>query len=118
MSRRISAAEVLDTVKVDLWDNEYELREITRSVGKRLRDAQVKAQKLSEDSDGDSVAKALIEAVDILLKGADGTPDASAVLTPLWKDDKLGLDWLTAFAEALQEEATSRRPTSAPKSES
>jgi hypothetical protein len=117
MARKLSAANVFDTLEVDLWGNQYTLREITRSVGDKLTDAQAKARALDDDSPADDVAAAVIGVVDVLLQpGGTDVPDACELLGGRWEADDLGLDWLNAFAESLQEEAGARRrPTSATK---
>jgi hypothetical protein len=116
MARKLSATEIFETVEVDLWGAAYTMRQITRSSAQRLDDAQAKAADIDETStDRAAAAAALIELVDILLEPAAGTKPATEVLTALWESDELGFDWLTAFVEALQEEAAARRrPTSAP----
>ncbi len=115
MTRKLNAADMFDTLEVDLWGNAYKLREITRSVGEKLQEAQKASNELDEDSSPDDAAKALIAVVDVILDPqGDDAPDAADVLGDLWDKDQLGLDWLTAFSESLQEEAAMRRrPTSA-----
>lgn len=113
MSRKLSAAEIFETVEIDLWGNEYTLRQLTRSMSEKFSTAQKHISTLDEN-DTDGVAHALIDLLDIILKPADDGQPASAVLTPMWDEDNLGLDWLNAFAQAVQEEAAARRrPTSA-----
>lgn len=123
MGRRITATEILDTLEVDLWGNIYNLREMTRTVSQKLTDAQARARETAVDQDGDqdAAAKALIDVLDILLepKGEFAEKPAGTMLGELWKTDKLGLDWLGAFAETLREESDARRrPTSPPTSAS
>jgi hypothetical protein len=115
MARKLSAADLFDTLEVDLWGNNYTLREITRSVNDRLTEAQAKVDKLDDDSPGDEIAEAVIGVADVLLAPAGSdVPPAAEVLGKRWEADELGLDWLQAFAESLQEEAGARRrPTSA-----
>lgn len=118
-ARRLSAADLFDTLDVDLWGNHYTLREITRSVIVKLNDAQKQLEGLDEEkADTDEFAHAMIQIVDVLLKPVDDGPPATDVLTPLWDDDKMGVDWLTAFVETLQEEAGARRRPTSPQTNS
>ena len=116
MARKLTAAEIFDDVEVDLWDNAYTMRTVTRTIADRLDKAQKKANELDPATvSNNEAAKTLIGLVDILLEPAAGVVTAGKLLTDLWTEDKLGLDWLTAFAEALQGEASARRrPTSPP----
>lgn len=120
MGRKLTAADMFDTLEVDLFGNSYRLREITRSVGEKLNDAQRTAGELTEDSRPDDIAAAVIGVIDVILAPlAEDTPTVAAVLGEMWEQDKLGLDWLNAFAESLQEEAGARRrPTSAKRTSS
>lgn len=114
MPRTLSAAELLDTLDVDLWGNKYTMRQVTKSVSKRMDDAQQKLQSINEETvDSNTAAVALIGVVDVLLEPSDGAPAAADLLTGLWDEDKLGMDWLNVFSDALMEEfKTRRRPTS------
>jgi hypothetical protein len=114
VSRKLSAADIFDTVEVDLWGNAYTLRTITKSVAGKLTHAQLSVQALDpETQDENELARLMIELIDLLLEPAENTKAAVDVLVPLWDEDKLGLDWLTAFSRSLQEEAEARRrPTS------
>lgn len=120
MAKKLSAASMFDTLEVDLWGSEYTLRQITRSVAEKMVEAQTTAAELQaktidgEDTDPGEVATSLIRVIDIVLAPVGDARPAGDVLTELWEADELGLDWLTAFSQAIQEEANNlRRPTSA-----
>jgi hypothetical protein len=106
---------VFDQLEVELWDGEkYTLRESTKSVAKRLEAAATKLSELSDDAADDDQIGALLDFVDVMLEPVGDAPAARAVLWQRWEDDKLGIDWLGAFVQSLQEEAENRRrPTSA-----
>jgi hypothetical protein len=117
MARKLTATDLFDTLEVDLYGNEYTLRSITRSVSVKLHAAETKANELAKDlkteSAADDAAEAVIGLVDIILEPVNGAPPAGEVLREMWEGDKLGLDFLTAFAQSIQEEANARRrPTS------
>lgn len=114
MARKITATEIFDTVEIDLWGNAYTLRESTRTMTQRLLEAQREARELdTENADPDEMAKTLIGVVDILIAPVNGAGPAADLLTPLWEKEELGLDWLSAFVQTLEEEAGARRrPTS------
>jgi hypothetical protein len=60
----------------------------------------------------------VIVLIDTLLKPTEGTPAAGGVLRELWEKDELGMDWLGAFSQTLQEEATARRRPTSPRTTS
>jgi hypothetical protein len=114
MGRKITAANIFDSVEIDLWGNAYTLREGTRSISEKLQEAQAQARELDQETASvDDLADALIGILDILLAPAEGGASSADVLRPLWEEDRLGLDWLSAFVSSLEEEAGQRRrPTS------
>lgn len=114
--RKFNAADLFDTLEVALEGYEYTLRAATRSVSDKLFEQQEKAKELGEDSPPDDLADTLIEIIDILLEPKGDAPSTGDVLREKWEADALGLDWITAFSQSLQEEAQARRrPTSARK---
>lgn len=114
MGRKITATEIFDSVEVDLWGNEYKLRDLTRSTSSKLEEAQARAAALDpDDNDSDAAAEALIDVIDVMIAPVGKTPAAGEMLKARWEADELGVDWLVAFAETLRDEAQARRrPTS------
>ncbi|MBX5461643.1 MAG: hypothetical protein IRZ28_11205 [Steroidobacteraceae bacterium] len=111
---KLNAAELFDTLEVDLWGNAYTLRHTTRSVAAKLDEATKASAELGDDASDDDQVRALVRIIDVLLEPAEDTPSAEQLLMGLWRDDKLGMDWLLGFVDALTEEAANRRrPTSA-----
>lgn len=108
MARKLSATEIFDELEVDLWGNLYTLRTITRSISEQV---DVERSKLDDIDDNDTgqIARALITLVGIILKPKGDAPPADELLTGRWEADELGIDWLHAFNQSLQEEAAARR---------
>jgi len=114
MSRKLSAEDIFDTVEVDLWGNAYTLRTITKSVSPKLDAAMKTLNDMPDDATDAKRVAGLIGTIDVLLAPVGEVQTAKALLDAQWKADKLGLDWLSAFVDALIEEAHNRRrPTSA-----
>lgn len=113
MSRQLSADDIFDTVEIDLWGNTYTLLPMTRSVAAKFDKAQDAVAALTDDAGNDKIASTLIGIVDVVLGPTEDAPSAKSLLSGLWKEDKLGLDWLQALVDALGDEAVERRrPTS------
>lgn len=116
--RKLNAAELFDSLEIDLWGHVYTLRPVTRSVSARIDALQERAGELTgDDREGDATTDdltgTLIELIDVMLQPVDDGDDAGPLLRDMWDEDKLGLDWINAFVESLQEEsAARRRPTS------
>lgn len=118
MKRKLSAADIFDTLEVDLWGHLYTLRAITRSIVGKFEEAQKKAAELDADektSDSEALAAALIGIVDIVLEPVGPIASAGELLTEQWEKDALGIDWLTAFVDTLTEEAQARRRPTSPR---
>jgi hypothetical protein len=111
---KLSAAELFENLEIDMWGSGYTLRPVTRSVAEKLDQAQVDVQGVDED-DNDALVGAMLGMLDVMLApSGDNTTSVKDLLTKKWEADELGIDWLTAFVESLQEEAGNRRrPTSA-----
>lgn len=119
MGKRLSFTEVLDDLVVDLWGSEYRMRTISRTVGEQLDKAVKHAQNMANDAPQDEQVAAIVALIDVLLEPTGDAKPAGKLLTARWEADELGLDWLMAFGESLQEEVGARRrPTSATKSAS
>lgn len=96
---------------VELFDKQYRLRPITRSVQKSLEAVQAKLNSFGDDADGDGVVDAMTDGLDALLaiEGGHRTP-AKKLLLAKWNADELAVDQLEGFFVALQE-AAATRPT-------
>lgn len=116
MSRKLSATQLFEDVEVDLWGNAYTLRTMTKTVVAALDKAQTALDNLPDDATNDKLVAAMITVLDVSLEPVADAPTVKVLLSGLWKEDKLGLDWLHAFLDALGDEAIARRrPTSAPR---
>lgn len=110
---RITAADVFETVEVDLWGAVYTLRQMTKTVGPKFDAAVDALHKLPSDAPDAKRAGAFIAVLDVLLAPPEGAPTAKVVFDGKWKDEAVGLDWLMAFSGTLQDEVWNRRrPTS------
>jgi hypothetical protein len=112
---KLNAADLFDTLEVELWDGHtYTLRDVTKSVSANIEKAAENLGKLAEDAPDDDQVSALCDLLAVMLKPSGDAPPVRDVLWKRWEDDELGIDWIGAFVESLQEQAEARRrPTSA-----
>lgn len=97
---------------VDVYGKQFTLRRITRSVEKALSQADRNMRSNDEDADGDAVVGILADVMDALLAPANGhRTTAKKLVMDQWNADKLSLDQVKKFADALQEQAVADRPT-------
>lgn len=109
--KKIPSSDLFDTYEFIIAGATYTLREITKSIGERLDEAQAKAKGLnpSEVSSAEA-AMTLIELVDLQLRPvAEDGESIGEVLSRQWEADELGLDWLTGFSQTLTEASAARR---------
>lgn len=99
-----------EATTVDMFDHTYEVREITRSVQKKLEKVDAELNALQGEDDSDKVVAGLIDGLDALLAPADGAPAVKRALTEAWKADKLSLAQLHGLFDGVQE-ASVKRPT-------
>ncbi len=104
----------VDPVPVELFGKTYSIRQVTKTVQKRLEDIQDRLNQAAQndDADGDAVVAILADGIDALLaiEGQHRTP-AKKVLMDRWEADKLSLTQLQQIFEGLQEEELEARPT-------
>jgi hypothetical protein len=111
VSKRITMADALEPVEVDLFGFDYEMKPATRSLVAECRPYE---QKLEDADEGD--ADALIAAVgallDIRLKSANGNQrkKPSAIVKEKWEADQLTTSALMGFLADLSG-AQFARPT-------
>jgi hypothetical protein len=99
---------------VDVFERAYRLRAVTRSVEKHLAAAGKKIDALmkDDDADGDSLVTVLADVLDAMLEPeGNNRVRAKTVVMEKWKADDLSLDGLRRFADDLQEQAVTARPT-------
>jgi hypothetical protein len=93
--------------EVELYERVYTLVPVTRSVQKKLQDAE---QAINRAQDGDSAVAAVAAGCDVMMQPVNGqrTP-ASKLIKEHWEAEKLALDELMQFFEDVQ--AAAARPT-------
>lgn len=116
MSERLSlsGSDLQDRPVVDVFDKPYRLLAVTRSVEQALTtmDRALRELEKDEDADGDAYVTVLCQALDALLKPAEGhRTGAGTLVRKQWEADALSVDDLSAFCNGLQEQAVNSRPT-------
>lgn len=99
---------------VELFDHQFTVRRVTRSVQKGLEAVDRKLRTMDDDAEGDQVVALMTEGLDVLLEPKTGKVPAKKVLGDAWKADDLSLDQINQLYEGVQESAAKRPPTSAP----
>lgn len=108
---RISLADLTaDPTIVDMFDHDYEVQAITRSVQKNLERVDQAMKALTADDESDKGVGVIIDGLAALLKPVNGGPPVKKALTDAWKQDLLSLDQINALYEAVQETGV-KRPT-------
>lgn len=96
---------------VELFDRRYTVREVTRSVQKKLESAEQKLKALADDEDdADKVMAVMAEGIDVLLAPVDHDEPARKVLVQAWKDDRMSLGAFQRLYADIQE-SSEQRPT-------
>lgn len=111
---RIGADNVPEPDVVDLFDHRFTVKRVTRSIQRKLEQADKKLREIQggDDADGDSLVEAIAGGLDVLLAPNGKQTAAKTVLMRAWKADELTLDQVGQLYEAVQESAAKRPPTS------
>lgn len=97
---------------VELFDHQFTVRRVTRSVQKGLEAVDRKLCTMDDDAEGDQLVALMSEGLDALLEPKTGKVTAKKVLGDAWKADELSLDQINQLYESVQESAATRPPTS------
>lgn len=112
MGKRITLADLTgETTEVDLFGHLYTVRQVTRSVQKKLEATDKKLVAALKSDDGDKVIDAIIGGLDALLEPAEKSPAVGESLKDAWKNDRLSLNEINRLYESIQETAADDRPT-------
>jgi hypothetical protein len=95
---------------VEMFDHEYTVKTITRSVQKDLEKVDEALEALGGDDDSDKGVGVIIDGLAALLAPVNGNPAVKKLLTEKWKADELSLQQINALYESVQE-AGVKRPT-------
>jgi hypothetical protein len=99
--------------QVDLFDRQFTLRRVTRSVQIELEKTQATLTRLINDDDatGDALVECFASAVDALLAPDGHRTSAQKIIVEKWNADEITLPEVRGFADQLQEDAASDRPS-------
>jgi hypothetical protein len=109
----LRAADPANRPVVDVFDHQYRLNSITRTVNRALHKADVRLRELVVDDgeDGDRLVEQIANMLDALLTPTDSGPAVKKVVMEKWKTDALDVQALRQFSDDLQEQAAQTRPT-------
>lgn len=103
---RVSIAESVEPVEVDLWGSIFTVKPATRSVSRKAGELM---EKLDEVEDDDQAVQMLAEMLDLRLVPTEGKrTKASTIVSRKWEADELTLAQLMSFGERLSD---AERPT-------
>lgn len=114
MSKKISAADLFEDVEIDLWGNQFLLREGTLKVGEQYEALQKQLQDKDENEEATALEMATIyvDMLDIMLEPVAGESGkktkAKTILLGKYKANEIGLDRIIALSNAIQAEAEKR----------
>lgn len=111
-------ADIFEDVVLNIEDFRFTLKERTHSLGAKVEPLQAKLRELPDDAEDPAYAALLIDLIDLVLEpqgDTNGTrKHAKTILTPAYKNEKIGLDRLVALSDFLNDKMENRRrPTSA-----
>ena len=110
--KKISLADLTgEAIEVDIFDHTYTVREVTRSVQKKLEGIDKKLIAVGKTDDSDKIVDVLVGGIAVLLAPTNGAPDAKNVLLEAWKADKLSLGQINNLFEGIQDSSVEARPT-------
>lgn len=112
MAKRISLADLAgEATEVDLFGHIYTVRQVTRSVQKKLEGVEKKLRDALEADDADKVIDIIIGGLDALLEPGEESPPVGKSLRDAWKADRLSINEINRLYESIQETAADDRPT-------
>lgn len=96
-----------DPIRVDLFDKQFTLRRVTRSVQRELERVE---KAIREADDGDTVVGLLGEGMDAMLKPEQHRTSAKKLIGDRWESDELSIGDVNQLFVDLQEKAAAERP--------
>ena len=109
--------DIFEDVVLNIEDYRFKLKDRTHSLGSKVEPLQEKLRDLPDDAADPAYAELLIDLIDLVLEpqgDGNGTrKHAKTLLSPAYKNEKIGLGGLVALADFLNEKMENRRrPTS------